>query len=243
MNKTTVKVIVASVISFFGGGAVGYFLRKKYDEDNCFEVISEEEMKAIEDGLGEAKLDEAKPNNVVPMEAFKTSSSIDGIEKQKPNTTKEDYAKMWKAGKAVETYSTTENADRMMDLSEGMELTIDDLDEAEKAVQQDIANEKAPPHEISTSDFYTRNPGHNGYFYNKETLYWYEDGVVCSEDENRVEDWESLIGYDIAERFSKVKIDPDGDPDVIFMRNDRYETDYEVIRLHKNYWDGIKEDG
>lgn len=241
MNKTAIKVIAASILSFFGGAATGYFLRKKYDEDNgCLEVISPSEMKAIEDSLGMANAVEDPPN--APAEVFKTSSSIDGIEKQKPNTTKEDYAKMWKAGKAVETYSTTENADRMMDLSEGMELTIDELDEAKADVIEDIVNGKGAPYEISTSDFYTRNPGRNGYFYNKETLYWYEDNIVCSEDEKRVEDFENLIGIDIAERFSHVKMDPDGDPDVIFMRNERYETDYEVIRLHKNYWDGMKED-
>ena len=68
--------------------------------------------------------------------------------------------------------------------------------------------------------------------YDCEELVYYADGVLAfSMDDSKVDDPENLIG-DALNRFGEFHED-----DVVYVRNEYLETDYEIVRDARNYSD------
>lgn len=66
--------------------------------------------------------------------------------------------------------------------------------------------------------------------YDKITLEYYDDGFLVEEiGDDVVPDIASVIGYESLNKFGEYE------EDVVYVRNDKLETDYEVIRQHCNY--------
>jgi hypothetical protein len=80
--------------------------------------------------------------------------------------------------------------------------------------------------------------------YDKSTIYYYEDDdTLTDEGEEVITDVAVTIGDDALDNFGCGS----EDPEVVYVRNDTYGTDYEVIRLSKSYAETVlgfeKEDG
>lgn len=69
--------------------------------------------------------------------------------------------------------------------------------------------------------------------YECESLTYYADGVLTDDWDNPIEDVEGLVGVESLEHFG----DNDGDEDTVYVRNDQYKTDYEILRDNRNFSD------
>lgn len=68
--------------------------------------------------------------------------------------------------------------------------------------------------------------------YDKITLtYYVDDNTLADETESDIEDIEDMIGPKALSSFGLAS----DDPDVVYVRNDRVEVDYEVIRQFASY--------
>lgn len=81
--------------------------------------------------------------------------------------------------------------------------------------------------------------------YDKITLYYYTvDDVVADEADEIVEDIVNVIGprsLDALFKLFSIGDEDNEDPDVIHVRNERLEIDYEIIRMEKSYSETIGE--
>jgi len=83
------------------------------------------------------------------------------------------------------------------------------------------------PYAITVEQFADEND-----HYDKITLYYYEDdGVIAEENEEVLVDADNIIGTEFVEHFG----DDTGDPEITYVRNDKIQVDYEIIRLSKSY--------
>lgn len=67
--------------------------------------------------------------------------------------------------------------------------------------------------------------------YDKETLIYYEDGVLCNEDDTEMseEDIDISVGPDFAQHIGEYE------PDSVHIRNDSLGMDYEILISAKTY--------
>lgn len=108
----------------------------------------------------------------------------------------------------------------------GMPDDFEDLDDAyAEAVDREPPSEKrSEPYVISKDEY------ENERFYDKTTLCFYDDGILEEYlSENIVDDIPRTIGTEFMNKFGEYE------DDVVFVRNDSYQTDYEVLRQHRNY--------
>lgn len=103
----------------------------------------------------------------------------------------------------------------------------DDDDLVGEYPQEDIADS---PYVIDEFDYINGRK-----MYDKITLNYYDDGVLEEEiSEDLVDDIDAAIGRDSLTKF--------GDDDMVFVRNERYGTDYAVVRQHCSYGTVVPED-
>jgi hypothetical protein len=57
------------------------------------------------------------------------------------------------------------------------------------------------------------------------------DDTLSDENEEIISDVSYVIGYDALSSFG----DGSDDPDIVYVRNEKLQTDYEVTRLNKSY--------
>lgn len=68
--------------------------------------------------------------------------------------------------------------------------------------------------------------------YEKITLNYYRENDVLTDDQDEViSDMVDIIGKDALANFGYNS----DDPDIVYVRNEKYESDYEVVRLHERY--------
>lgn len=71
--------------------------------------------------------------------------------------------------------------------------------------------------------------------YSKISLTYYTDGVLTDEDDEIVEDIDVWVGEESLDHFGEY------DDDVVYVRNHRLKTDYEILRSQLSYEDILKE--
>ena len=59
--------------------------------------------------------------------------------------------------------------------------------------------------------------------YETESLTYYADGVLTDDFDNEIEDVDDLVGEESLSTFG------DYEDDSVFVRNDKYKTDYEIL--------------
>jgi hypothetical protein len=251
--KPWIKILIVGVLGFGGGFVSGFFVHKKLN-DVKFEEISEEEMAEIEanfkndmktcEELHERiqndiknEVEKIKSTNDLPDEPDDIRIALQGKTPYiKADTDrKKAYEKMWQATKA---YSNEENANKLPteDIDPAEEEYPDDdeyEEEAMEALEQQASGDGnsfvEPPHVISLSDFYNDRPE-----YDKVTIEWFEpDDVWIDEKEDFIPDIRSYIGMEVKSLFASNT--PTDDPDVRFVRNEQYGSDYEIIRHHRSW--------
>ena len=230
--KIWIKILIG-VVTGFGGGFVSGFLVHKKLNDVQFEEVSEEQMKEIEQKVNAAKEKaEAKEKELpetLPEDPDKLKLALQGkrpyIEADKEQ--KQAYEKLWNATKE---YSNEENANELPTQDEEEFTEEEYVSQLEQEAEKEAADEFVePPHVIGLADFYNDRPEND-----KITIHWYEpDNVWLDENEEIIPDIKSYIGMQVQTLFASNS--PDDDPDVRFIRNDRYGSDYEIIRHHRSF--------
>ena len=232
--KPWIKILIGAISGFAGGFAAGFLFHKKLN-DIQFEEIDEEEMAKIAEDL-KVNNEEKKPASVIdkfpnvvdlPEDEDKLKQALQGkTDYIKASDAAKDKAKA--AHSAIKDYSDEENADGLpiYDIDE------EDLDEnfLEMLEEETVEpGQMEPPHIISLSEFYNERPE-----YDKITIEWYdEDDVYLDENEEIIDDITTYVGSNAKNLFNKTS--PDGDPDICFVRNERYGSDYEIVRRHCSY--------
>ena len=245
--KPWIKILIGVACGFAGGFAAGFFSHKKLN-DVQFEEISEAEMKEIETRIQNNTKDPKEQISEVFAEKPKRiftdsdlSTDPDTLHKQlqgkmpysQADTEKKlEYEKLWKATKE---YSNEENANDIPVEAESIGPEEEEFDEnfLEMLEEEEVEPGSAfvePPHLIDLAEFYNERPE-----FDKITIdWWEEDNTWTDEKEEIIHDISSYVGgLDIAKCFEENE--PGDDPDIRFVRNDHYQTDYEIIRHHRGW--------
>lgn len=234
--KPWIKLLIGVVSGFAGGFAAGFLCHKKMN-DIQFEEIDEEEMARLEEA-GKSSLQTACDNASKAID--KLAKNFDAIDPQntdeirnamqgKVSYVKADeeakarFAKTWET---VKEYSDEENADSLpIDPEDGLDEEFLEMIEEEEVEPGQVS----PPHIISLGEFYNERPE-----YDKITIDWYEpDNTYLDEREEIIGDITSYVGLNAGNLFKDNG--PQDDPDIRFVRNEQYGSDYEIIRHHRSY--------
>ena len=257
--KPWVIKLIFGLAGFGVGFGAGFFCHKKMN-DIQFEEVSEEEMQEIENRVSDKRGNDDqvtyKTGDAVKITdevgaAQKLPDDPDEIKKTLQGKTpymkadadqKTAYERLWKA---TAEYSSVENANNIptmpteeseAEAESPEEEDFDDnfLEQIEREAVEAGNNFVDPPHEIDIADFYNERPE-----YDKVTIKWFEpDNVWLDENEEIIADISSYIGTN-RNLFATPGLSDD--PDVRFIRNDRYGSDYEVIRHHRSYRETVGE--
>ena len=244
--KWWVKLLLGITGGFGAGFTAGFLFHKKLN-DVEFQEVSEEEMALLEKQTeAEQKTEPKKPevNSIqdLPDDPDKLRMTLEGKVSyiKADQEAKEKYASIWNT---VKGYSGEENANELPIQKEEdddeEEISDDTSDNVEEGFDQDFLEviemeqvepgQIEPPHPISLSEFYNERSE-----YDKITIDWYEPFTFVDEREEIIADLVSYIGaisvYDLFKENG-----PNDDPDIRFVRNEQYGTDYEIIRHHRSW--------
>ncbi len=244
------KVLTGALIFVGGaavGGAVGWFVTKKKYDKTMDERIENEVGPSR--GMYERFIEENK-------ETIRKAEDI--LNREMKKEVESAVNEVEEAGRqAVESY--TERLNRMKDdllrpertrydasASRGVERTRYDLasktveetaptpiepDESEEKEVDEVLlreNDDNPQNDIYviTADQFA----HERYGFDKVTLYWWELERILSEEDMSILDVPDILGYGW-----EGKIGTD-EKDIVYVRNEHLETDYEVIVQHESFY-------
>lgn len=210
---------------FIGGVAVGgaatfFYMRKKLvDQQEDYEqqiqdVKAVYSKKADKDSADTERAKRIVTENIRMKDEL--MKSMDIADKQK-------YRKEYNA------FSKPIPEEELKDLGDEMELGGDDEEDdglISEYPQEDIAER---PYVITEFEAINGRK-----MYDKTTLNYYDDGILEDEaTDYLIDDIDGTIGLDSLNRFGEGT--EDGDPDVVFVRNEKISTDFTIVRQHRDY--------
>lgn len=211
------------VFIFVLGAAVGSLVTWKFVEEK-YRRIADEEIESVKETFKnrESKIAEDEKQ---AEELGVESPSKEFYSQLKESTDKltEDMHKKYKEIVTTSGYNSTN-----MQLN----TTIEDYNQTDTYEEDGI--------EIISSDYpepYTIAPEEFGEMedFKTESLIYYEDKVVATDDDEIVDDIENLIG-DALDHFGEYE------DDAVHVRNEATKTDYEILKSEKSFSEIIKED-
>ena len=101
--------------------------------------------------------------------------------------------------------------------------TTSDEEKPKKAKEK---KSRPSPYQITYDEFDEKG-------YDIQTLIYHADGFLTDEENNLIENIESLVGFACLDGFGK----NEDDPDTVYVRNEKLQTDYEILRVSTNYSD------
>jgi len=228
MNKT--KIIILSSIGVAIGTLIGIYIYKKLHENNETENKNKEEEEEKE--IKSSNKDDIK----------NTANAI--FKERYDNLYKDMIVKNIDSGKNLHHY-VNYNKPYMNDIlkkyeNEENEQIEEDLleDDAESdaeykaaleadaeyfAINRYAAESNGEPYLIEYEEFVDGVEG-----YEVQDLYFYTvDGVLCEDDDTKVEDWDKLVGYDFEDKLMMQTS--------AFVRNDQLMMLYEIHRIPHSY--------
>ncbi len=135
------------------------------------------------------------------------------------------------AEEEIDDYSaeieTQDRIDRAAEKFPEVRELVDKLNDLNYTENKEVPNVK-PPYVISPDEFGEVDE------YATETLYYYKDKVLADDQDNIIEDADNVIGIGSLTHFGEYE------DDSVFVRNDREETDYEILLHPEKYSDVIK---
>lgn len=212
---------------FVGGVAIGgmatfFYMRKKLvDQEEDYErqiqdVKAVYSKKAEKDAADTERAKRMVTDNIRMKDELMKSMAI--ADKQK-------YRKEYNA------FSKPVPEEELKDLGDETELgNSDDNEEDDGFIgeypQEDIAEK---PYVITEFEAINGRK-----MYDKTTLNYYDDGILEDEaTDYLIDDIDGTIGLDSLNRFGEGT--EDGDPDVVFVRNEKISTDFTIVRQHRDY--------
>ena len=226
---------------YFIGGVVGGAL-------GMWVVMEKKYQKRLDEEVAEVKKAYSEKKNVIVFpkcdsfcdsfedKSITKSAEIDPEKAKKlaeENTRRkaadiESYRKKMEENGYVDTHKTEYNlfskppkaVDIHNGIDEGEDLEIVNTTPAEDAPGPYVLETD----ELSTEKFVNEQP-----YFEKVTLYLYDDGVLCSEEDEIITNIATTVGHDALGRIGEYE------PDVVYVRNEQQSTDYEVIRQYRDF--------
>ena len=211
-NKAVTIVVSASVGGAVGAGITYLVLRKKYEERINAEIKAFKEEYQTVDTL--SKDNSIDYPSLPPEEKVKDLGTAHNISEDL-GYSQEDVGPMLNPGPRSTVILNDEDG------------TADDIRDAPPEVRQELLEEaldptNQKPYVISVEEFQ-----HDMEFYSKNTITYYDKcGTLVDESDRPIDDVDYCIGDESLDRFGVSS----QDPDIVYIRNDRISTDFEVIR-------------
>ena len=201
MNSTLKGVLIFVLGAAAGSLATWKLIEKKYKD------IAQEEIDSVKDTFSKMKKNEYpdKLEDYPDFEEFDDSDDSDDVEEEPKPEQKIDRNNkpdIVEYAKILSEASYTNYAERQ--------------DKKEKKGVEPVEDER--PYVISPDEFGEKDG------YENVTLTYYADGVLTDYFDNVINNVDEVVGFDSLDHFGEYE------DDVVFVRNEKMETDYEILR-------------
>lgn len=201
MNSTLKGVLIFVLGAASGSLATWKLIEKKYKD------IAQEEIDSVKDTFSKMKKNEYpdKLEDYPDFEEFDDSDDSDDVEEEP------------KPEQKIDRNNKPDIVEYAKILSEtGYTNYAERQDKKEKKGVEPVEDER--PYVISPDEFGEKDG------YENVTLTYYADGVLTDYFDNVISNVDEVVGFDSLDHFGEYE------DDVVFVRNEKMETDYEILR-------------
>lgn len=239
VRNNPVALVAAGVVGLLAGAAGGYFLSKKLLQKKYEELANEEIAQAKEFYAGVYKVD-SDGTTFTPQEVMAQRHGEEAVEALREYQGLRD--------EDVEVEPAGEPHDEVID-----EAQIQKIEQALRDKQVDV-DEKKPSRNVFVDPTFDLEEElkyrtedkpyiitHDEYYeaakdYDNHSLTYYQvDGVLCDEHDKPIENADEIVGEDHLVRFGSGS----KDKNIVFVRNDVLETDYEIVRSRGSFLEEV----
>lgn len=191
------------VLIFVLGAAAGSLATWKLIEKK-YKDIAQEEIDSVKDTFSKMKKNEYpdKLEDYPDFEEFDDSDDVEEEPKSEQKIDRNNKPDIVEYAKILSEASYTNYADRQ--------------DKKEKKGVEPVEYER--PYVISPDEFGEKDG------YENVTLTYYADGVLTDYFDNVISNIDEVVGFDSLDHFGEYE------DDAVFVRNEKMETDYEILR-------------
>ena len=191
------------VLIFVLGAAAGSLATWKLIEKK-YKDIAQEEIDSVKDTFSKMKKNEYpdKLEDYPDFEEFDDSDDVEEEPKPEQKIDRNNKPDIVEYAKILSETGYTNYAERQ--------------DKKEKKGVEPVEDER--PYVISPDEFGEKDG------YENVTLTYYADGVLTDYFDNVISNVDEVVGFDSLDHFGEYE------DDVVFVRNDKMETDYEILR-------------
>lgn len=192
-----------SVLIFVLGAAAGSLATWKLIEKK-YKDIAQEEIDSVKDTFSKMKKNEYpdKLEDYPDFEEFDDSDDVEEEPKPEQKIDRNNKPDIVEYAKILSETGYTNYAERQ--------------DKKEKKGVEPVEDER--PYVISPDEFGEKDG------YENVTLTYYADGVLTDYFDNVISNVDEVVGFDSLDHFGEYE------DDVVFVRNEKMETDYEILR-------------
>ena len=201
MNSTLKGVLIFVLGAAAGSLATWKLIEKKYKD------IAQEEIDSVKDTFSKMKKNKYpdKLEDYPDFEEFDDSDDSDDVEEEP------------KPEQKIDRNNKPDIVEYAKILSEtGYTNYAERQDKKEKKGVEPVEDER--PYVISPDEFGEKDG------YENVTLTYYADGVLTDYFDNVISNVDEVVGFDSLDHFGEYE------DDVVFVRNEKMETDYEILR-------------
>lgn len=202
MNSTFKGVLIFVLGAAAGSLATWKLIEKKYKD------IAQEEIDSVKDTFSKMKKNEYpdKLEDYPDFEEFDDSDDSYDSDDEEP-----------KSEQKIDRNNKPDIVEYAKILSEtGYTNYADRQDKKEKKGVEPVEDER--PYVISPDEFGEKDG------YENVTLTYYADGVLTDYFDNVISNIDEVVGFDSLDHFGEYE------DDAVFVRNEKMETDYEILR-------------
>lgn len=191
------------VLIFVLGAAAGSLATWKLIEKK-YKDIAQEEIDSVKDTFSKMKKNEYpdKLEDYPDFEEFDDSDDVEEEPKPEQKIDRNNKPDIVEYAKILSETGYTNYAERQ--------------DKKEKKGVEPVEDER--PYVISPDEFGEKDG------YENVTLTYYADGVLTDYFDNVISNVDEVVGFDSLDHFGEYE------DDVVFVRNEKMETDYEILR-------------
>ena len=191
------------VLIFVLGAAAGSLATWKLIEKK-YKDIAQEEIDSVKDTFSKMKKNEYpdKIEDYPDFEEFDDSDDVEEEPKPEQKIDRNNKPDIVEYAKILSETGYTNYAERQ--------------DKKEKKGVEPVEDER--PYVISPDEFGEKDG------YENVTLTYYADGVLTDYFDNVISNVDEVVGFDSLDHFGEYE------DDVVFVRNEKMETDYEILR-------------
>ena len=207
------------LLIFFGGVAAGSVATYLYMKDKTEERIAEE--------VDDVRRTYAKIS-------VETAANDDETPQMRAARNAKRKADMITSSNIIEKQMYNLFTKPLKDIDDDSEEDAEEEDAYAELVNTQAPNEGLAdaPYTISQFEFINGEP-----YYDKTTLNYYDDDILEEElTEGIIEDIDAVVGRESLTKFGEFE------DDVVFVRNEKLCTDYEIIHQHRNFAEIPSED-